>query len=729
MGLLVPLPAAHAQLPACLNPVQDLRLVLAAPISDTGPQSTELELRRQNLQRCAASLHRVPDLRDALQLNQWRDEDPDPAVAAIDLAARSELADRFELTLRAVLLNGDNATRLGAVNLIGELAGNLRAARSGMLRDFGHHLAGLVRGVDMPLRWSAARALGRIRPDPAVAIPALSELFEVEDPLLRQAAAAGLADLVEMAAQGIRTPGKETDLTRAEAVQIGGAVVPVACGGLADSDDGVRRLSITILEETALLLGKLVSEQRPGPDNPAELEEYRRSVSKGRGDVAALVSGLSDQIPGLTQAMSDSDPDIRVMAHETLETLTENVKRWRQQSPLRSGSALAVYSSDAEAPGSEAAIKLVAAKESGGSVNAHFQDRLGSTIPALVPGLKDPDVRVRRASIDSLEMLGNEAEAAVPGLIGVLMDPDPFVRWSAARVLGKIGQAQAELVASGLIPLLSDPDLDVRLTVAESLRKLGPAAREAVPALTQVMRAGDAEIRVAAIASLEGLGPAGEPALPTLIEALRDPDPRVRKAAAGLLGKLGPKAETAREALRQRLSDEDSEVRKAASDALLEIVPPGQGLPKQAQIIPIVPRSATSPVNETVRSSRPEGRPREASPVVPVKTSGLVSTAAWQPDPTQPILQAVDWQPVRVRQTKAGAELPYPSGSPNGQERRTETSALTESPAPAATPPLLPAPSIHDAGILSDSPIPAPPLPWPPAPMGSSRPRVIALTW
>ena len=54
-------------------------------------------------------------------------------------------------------------------------------------------------------------------------------------------------------------------------------------------------------------------------------------------------------------------------------------------------------------------------------------------------GADDIDVTAfQDKSIDALEMLGDQALPAVPALTRALADPDLFVRWAAARTLGKM---------------------------------------------------------------------------------------------------------------------------------------------------------------------------------------------------------------------------------------------------------------------------------------------------
>jgi HEAT repeat protein len=161
----------------------------------------------------------------------------------------------------------------------------------------------------------------------------------------------------------------------------------------------------------------------------------------------------------------------------------------------------------------------------------------------------------------------------VPALVEALSDRDRFVRWAAARTLGRIGPAaRPEPATLGLAKLLSDPDLDVRMAAATTLEVYGPRAAKAIPAVVAATQTGDAEIRQAAMRALPSIDTKGQPdTIGALIKALANPDARVRQTAAETLGKFGSAARSARPALAEALNDDDPEVRRAASEALVDI--------------------------------------------------------------------------------------------------------------------------------------------------------------
>ncbi len=91
---------------------------------------------------------------------------------------------------------------------------------------------------------------------------------------------------------------------------------------------------------------------------------------------------------------------------------------------------------------------------------------------------------VTETAIDSLGRLG---EKAVPPLIESLDDPNPLVRYRAAKVLSRIGP-DAVAAVPALVRHLSDVDESVRREAARAIGQIGPDASEAVPHLINALK-------------------------------------------------------------------------------------------------------------------------------------------------------------------------------------------------------------------------------------------------
>lgn len=84
-------------------------------------------------------------------------------------------------------------------------------------------------------------------------------------------------------------------------------------------------------------------------------------------------------------------------------------------------------------------------------------------------------------------------------------------------------------VVPALLDALADPDGGVRQLAAATLVKIGP---DAMPPLTEALKAKDREKRANAAYVLGHLGDAAQEALPALAKALKDEDTEVRRRAA-----------------------------------------------------------------------------------------------------------------------------------------------------------------------------------------------------
>jgi HEAT repeat protein len=728
--------AAAGEAPAW-TPLLQLRWALKTPVLDTTPDSKDLQLRRNSVQEGIAGLSRLPDLREALLLQEWRDDDADGQVAAIDQGARLELTRRFEQALHSVLRQGDPASRIAAASMISDMPAPIRSngIRGWTFRDCTADLADLVRGTEPLVQAAAAKALSAINADPAVAVPALAELMKSEDAVLRRAAAEGLAGLIGVAAQTIHRPNGSADpATRTQVFQVGRAILPVIGGALADPDPQVRRLCIEAIQRTADALVRIVGDPPTGY-NTVEADAYRAEVAKQYTELWPLACDLKDQTAGLTNALSDPVAEVRLQAHHALEDMGRAWLRLESRAgctPAAPQPADALTTSNSKDGNSEK--PLLESPES----KQPLLDRLHAALPAIATGVADPNVGARRAAIDALETLGTEASPAVPALVGALGDPDLFVRWSAIRALGRMGHDEMTKIVPGLVGSLSDSDLDVRVAAARTLGQFGSAAQEAVPALTKAASAGDTDMRLAAIQALEGIGSDAQSSLPTLAASLQAPDARVRQATARLMGKLGPAALEQKDVLKTALADRDADVRKAAGDALLRILNASASPPPfvvgEATVPSEVPRNDSVAEKTTPAVGGPDlftvswqdnlfaKSPEPALstftlevPADPAPATGPVLTATNDSGPTLPAKEtAKESSPVVPASVWQAASLP-PGPALVSQTRLTQASLLRPTPNVMAAPEPSSAPAAISPAIAQQAAVVLPVANSPPA--------------
>jgi HEAT repeat protein len=189
-----------------------------------------------------------------------------------------------------------------------------------------------------------------------------------------------------------------------------------------------------------------------------------------RHAVGALRSFGPAALPGLTQALADSDSEVRLAGAKGLGRL---------------------------GPAAQPAIPALveALKDRVGIVRRVAALSLGSIRPstpeaiaALVHALGDPDAAVVDNAAHSLIDLGL---VAVPALAGALKHPDGGVRAGAAVTLtagvqfGGFRPVSAETVAA-LIEALKDSQPDVRDEIARVLAEVGPNGRVALGPLREL---------------------------------------------------------------------------------------------------------------------------------------------------------------------------------------------------------------------------------------------------
>jgi len=191
-----------------------------------------------------------------------------------------------------------------------------------------------------------------------------------------------------------------------------------------------------------------------------------------------------------------------------------------------------------------------------------------TTIPALIPLLKDEDAGMRTDVCKTLGAMGDQAGEAIPALLLASKVQDS-TGVAAVDALALIHKAPAS-AAPALLPFLRDPDPSVRLKAAEALCASEEGDKECLPALVELVGRRDSKIRQGAALVLFQYGSAAKEAVPALIEAVRnDPDAKTRIAAINALGAVGPDAKAALPGLKAIL--DDREVGPAAQAALKKI--------------------------------------------------------------------------------------------------------------------------------------------------------------
>ena len=330
------------------------------------------------------------------------------------------------------------------------------------------------------------------------------------------------------------TPAPAPAPTPAPAPAVGGGAREV--GALADSI--ARHVALTVPEVASSVavsaaggvvigineaLHQMVIAQAPQAANE---ENARRTVSPA-------------VIKGLTEAMKDSDPDVRKQAMQGLARL---------------GAPIAFET-------------LVAAlKDPDSDIREHAASALGRmkdarAVAPLTAALADEEADVREQAVFALSQM--RATEALPGLRKALSDPSPDVREQALTALWQMRDPAS---VPSFMQALKDENDDVREQAAFALSQMGD--KSAVPALLTLLAKDESDdVREQAAFALSQIG--DESAVDGLTAALKDQSPDVRRQAVFALSQIGSGDSAPRAAKRP----------KAAPPAL---APAPVGLPKPA---------------------------------------------------------------------------------------------------------------------------------------------------
>jgi len=178
---------------------------------------------------------------------------------------------------------------------------------------------------------------------------------------------------------------------------------------------------------------------------------------------------------------------------------------------------------------------------------------------ALAHALRHETPKVRAAAAGALAQV--EGPEVSTYLVEALADEDSWVRYFAARSLGRRHSAEGADALAGLAR--TDKSNHVRIAAAEALGHIG--GERAAAAVAPLVKSDDPDLARSAVAALGRI--AHPAAQPPLLEALHAPDAGVRAEAAGALGKRGG-AEAVEHLRGVAASDNTPAVFEAAVNAL-----------------------------------------------------------------------------------------------------------------------------------------------------------------
>ena len=289
----------------------------------------------------------------------------------------------------------------------------------------------------------------------------------------------------------------------------------------------------------------------PVPDLVRLLNDPEARIRR-RAALAVGRVGLSAGVPPLVALMKDADPEVRQMAAFALGLIADKSARdpliaaLADPSPLMQGSAAEALGLVNDAAAAEPIGRMVAGIVQSGALAQALGDadaarrdtpaaafRLGifaltrlKAYDQLAAAVLDPAGKPRTSWWPVAFALQRiEDKRAVPALVALAKDADPYTRAFAVKGLGALKEPSAVPV---LLPLLTSRDAAVQIEAIRALGKIGDAAA-AAPLLGLAGRGVPPPIRFEAVTALGGVRAAGVG--DALIDLLGDSDPLVRAAA------------------------------------------------------------------------------------------------------------------------------------------------------------------------------------------------------
>jgi HEAT repeat protein len=159
-------------------------------------------------------------------------------------------------------------------------------------------------------------------------------------------------------------------------------------------------------------------------------------------------------VPPLTQALSDKDPEIRLLAVTNLAAI----------GPLARDAVPALI----EVSAKDLPELRVAAVDS----LSQIRPSASNVVAALERALRDSVHSVRVHAIQDLSRSPRSARAATSELARVAKDPSPEIRSQAVALLGAMGEPSQAVIAA-LTDALNDENQTIRIRASQALKQLG----------------------------------------------------------------------------------------------------------------------------------------------------------------------------------------------------------------------------------------------------------------
>jgi HEAT repeat protein len=507
------------------------------------------------------------------------------------LSTMAKIGDRKAVPLAInSLKDGDARVRAEAAQVLGILRDN--RAVDPLMNSLGDQ--------SVEVRIQATTALGYLRDNRA--LPLLTTLLNDKDSRVSLAAAESLARMQDpkatqvllnsLTSQDWRTRSRAAQVLARVAIEGGGstAFVEPLTEALRDKDPLVRYHAAEGLTAMgAKAVPSLINLLWSAKDNE-RVRAARLLTRIGKPAVEPLIGMLLDRETSLESKIAAIN-SLGIIADErAIKPLAVLLRDQNSTIRQHAAFALGLLGKPAADQLLEMANSSTAATREG-AIEALGGMRTPAAIDKLIASLNDSSPQVRLAAVRALGDTGSEravrplidlikgensplktqaaaslgrlGEVALPGLIGLLRDPQPATRSLAATALGEIGSKGS---VAALIELVKADTSPARGDAIEALGKIGSPL--ALDTLLPLAHSGSVSLRRKTITALSQID--DNRVVETLVAALTDQYEEIRQIAAVGLGNVGNRAVIpALERVAQ--NDTNSDVRDAAINSIEQI--------------------------------------------------------------------------------------------------------------------------------------------------------------
>lgn len=445
---------------------------------------------------------------------------------------------------------------------------------------------------------SAATALGSVRSDAHVVLPALTKLLSADSLAVRADVVSAIGEFSELAGETVVVVCKmvendDSAIVRAAAAEtlgrIGGGSEQAAQSLVRAIEDVHGGVTVQAANALSQLGAKAVPVLLPLLKNPL----YRDLAISVLGEIGP---DAAPAVPALVSLLNDDDEELLREVFIALATIgpgasssVSDLQRILQDSDAgfsRAGAAYVLGNIGDKSclpvlkeilneakPDTDARL-LRASAWSLISLQPNDQKNAAIVMPYLMDALSSDRSLARKEALAAIGKLGAAANSATDKLMELaLSDPEPVVRSEAMHTLALLPQVPDESLPIA-VAAMNDDDPVIRNSARFLLGQMGPKAKETAAELKKGIREGSELDRIVSAWALLRVEPTDEYAalaLPLMLKALENVNPQVRTEAAHTIGTIGTSSVTVLTALKSAVLDPVPEVAAAAKLALTKL--------------------------------------------------------------------------------------------------------------------------------------------------------------